>query len=592
MARLPQSAIAVALLLFSAAPVRADSSAVQQLHQLFAQAWERALEENPINASYLGDKRFNALWPDWSARALARERREDEDFLQQLQRIPVATLPAVEQLNYELFRRLYAHRMASYDFDARYRPLDQLNYSGSIQTLSEVAELLSFDTEQDYRDWIARLRTFGTPMDQVIALARTGIKHRNVQPRIVVERTLGQVKAQRVAADASPFFKPFLKFPASIPEDRTLELRQEGLTAVRDVVLPAFERLERFLTQEYLPASRASAGIWDTPQGAQFYQHNLEWFTTTPLNAEQIHRIGLNEVARIRAEMDQVIATVGFKGTFAQFLQYLRTDSRFHYSDPHKLMQSYMVTAKRIDPLLTQYFGRLPRTPYGVREIPASTAADTTTAYYQPCSPDGRRPGYFYVNLYRPDQRPTYEIPVLTAHEAVPGHHIQQALAQEAGELPNFRRDFDATAFVEGWALYAESLGDEMGLYADPYDKFGQLTYEMWRAVRLVVDTGIHHKRWTRTQAIAYFKENAAKTELDIANEVDRYIAWPGQATAYKIGELKIKELRQRASQRLGTRFDLREFHDEVLRSGAVPLDVLERIVDAWIDKEEDADRH
>ncbi|MET0658930.1 MAG: DUF885 domain-containing protein [Steroidobacteraceae bacterium] len=585
MTRLPRLAIALAVLLVFAAPARAESSAVQQLHQLFAQAWESDLRENPLSASFLGDKRFNARWPDWSLQSLARERREDEEFLRQLQRIPVATLPADEQLNYELFRRLYEHRMALYDFATHLRPLDQLNYSGSIQTLSEVPELLPFDTEQDYRDWIARLRSFGTLMDQVIELARTGIKQRNVQPRVIMERTLGQVKAQRVAADASPFFKPFREFAASIPEERRVELRREGSAAVTEVVLPAFERLERFITQEYLPASRTSVGIWDTPQGAQFYHHSLGWFTTTPHEAEQIHQIGLAEVARIRADMDKVIARVGFKGSFAQFLEYLRTDSRFHYSDAQQLMQTYMVTAKRIDPLLTQYFGRLPRTPYGVRAIPASTAADTTTAYYQPGSRDGRRPGYFYVNLYRPDQRPTYEIPVLTAHEAVPGHHIQQALAQEAGELPNFRRDFDATAFVEGWALYAESLGDEMGLYADPYDKFGQLTYEMWRAVRLVVDTGIHHERWTRAQAITFFKENTAKTELDIVNEVDRYIAWPGQATAYKIGELKIKELRQRASQRLGTRFDLREFHDEVLRSGAVPLDVLERIVDAWIER-------
>ena len=583
MERTHRTAIVVVLLLLWHVPARADESAVEQLHQLFAQAWERDLRENPLSASYLGDKRYNALWPDWSAQALAREQREQQALLQQLQQIPVGTLPAAEQLNYELFRRLYVHRIALYDFNAHYRPLDQLNYSGSIQTLSELPEVLSFDSEQDYRDWTTRLRTFGTPMDQVIALARTGIKVHNVQPRIIMERTLSQVKAQHVAPEASPFFKPFQQFPASIPAARQAELRRDGLAAVRDVVLPAFARLEQFITREYLPAGRMSAGIWDTPQGAQYYQHSLDWFTTTPLTAEQIHQIGLDEVARIRAEMDKVIASVGFKGNFAQFLEYLRTDPRFHYSDPQLLLQKYMVMAKRIDPLLPRYFGKLPRTPYGVREIPASTAPDTTTAYYQPSSADGRRPGYFYVNLYRPDQRPTYEIPVLTAHEAVPGHHVQQALAQEAGELPNFRRDFDATAFVEGWALYAESLGDEMGLYADPYDKFGQLTYEMWRAVRLVIDTGIHHKRWTREQAIAFFKDNTAKTELDIVNEVDRYIAWPGQATAYKIGELKIQELRRRASDRLGARFDLREFHDEVLRSGAVPLDVLERGVDEWI---------
>jgi uncharacterized protein (DUF885 family) len=584
--------IAVLALMLPHAPTRAADSAVQQLHQLFERAWQEDLQEDPVYASYLGDNRYNAQWRDWSEQAQARARARHAGILRELGRIDRAALPPPERLNQELFRRLYAHRIALYDFGARHRPLDQLNYSGSIQTLSELTEVLSFEREQNYLDWIARLRDFGALMDQVIALARTGIKTRNVQPCIIVERTLGQVKAQRVAPEASPFFKPFTAFPASIPLSRQDSLRREGLTAVRDAVLPAFARLERFIIEEYLPASRMTVGIWDTPKGEQYYQHCLEWFTTTSLTAEQIHQIGVAEVARIRSAMNDIIAKVEFKGTFLRFLEYLRTDPRFHYSDPQRLLEAYTVMAKRIDPLLPRYFGRLPRTPYGVREIPASTAPDTTTAYYQPSSADGRRPGYFYVNLYRPEQRPKYEIPVLTAHEAVPGHHIQQALAQEAGELPNFRRDFDATAFVEGWALYAEHLGDEMGLYADPYDKFGQLTYEMWRAARLVVDTGIHHKRWTREQAIAFFKENTAKSELDIVNEVDCYIAWPGQATAYKIGELKIKELRHRAQQRLGERFDLREFHDEILSRGAVPLDILERMMNEWIERKTDQNSH
>jgi len=382
---------------------------------------------------------------------------------------------------------------------------------------------------------------------------------------------------------ASPFYAPLKRMPAVIPAADQQRLSAAARQAIEQGVVPAYRRLQSFVESEYLPGCRKSVGIWDTPGGADWYQQRVRWFTTTALTAEEIHEIGLREVARIRGEMMKVIERVGFQGNFEEFLQFLRTDPRFRYTDPQELLQAYLVMSKRIDPLLPQYFGRLPRMPYGVRPIPAESAPDTTTAYYQPPSMDGRRAGYYYVNLYKPEERPTYEIPVLSIHEAVPGHHLQIALAQELGEQPKFRRNLEATAYTEGWALYSESLGEEMGLYADPYDKFGQLTYEMWRAVRLVVDTGIHHKRWTREQAIEFFKANAAKSELDIVNEIDRYISWPGQALAYKTGELRIKELRARATAALGPKFDIREFHDVVLGSGAVPLDVLESNVDEWL---------
>jgi len=353
--------------------------------------------------------------------------------------------------------------------------------------------------------------------------------------------------------------------------------------AIRDQVIPAFRRLNVFLEKEYLPKCRTTIGIWDTPNATEFYRNRIAWFTTTNLTADEIHDIGLREVERIRSEMRTIAEQTGFRGGLPEFFIKLRSDPRFKIDNPDDLLRAYQAQSKRVDPLLPKFFGKLPRTPYGVRAIPAASAPDTTSAYYQPSSPDGRRPGYFTVNLYKPAERPTYEIPALTLHESVPGHHLQIALAYELGELPKFRREFEATAFVEGWALYSESLGDEMGLFTDPYDKFGQLTFEMWRALRLVIDTGIHHKRWNREQAIALFKANTAKSDIEIENEVDRYIAWPGQALAYKLGQLKIRELRTLAEKQLGERFDVREFHDLVLGSGAVPLDVLEGNVKLWL---------
>lgn len=567
---------------------RAGDDAVAQLHALFDAAWEADLRDDPRAATQLGDKRFNAQWADHSLAAWARRKKDYEATLQSLSRIDAAALPAAERLNYELFRRMYRDRLDNYAFNAHLRPLDQLNYSEGILTANEVSEVIHFAGMRDYEDWIARLRGMGTYVDQTLELLRAGVQQKNTQPRVIVERVLKQLQAQLVDDPThSPFYAPFRELDAPgasalSPEQRST-LVGNAQQAIRTHVVPAYRRLQAYLTREYLPAARATIGIWDTPQGAEFYRNRVHWFTTTRISPEEVHALGLSEVARIRAEMEKIVAQLKFDGGFAAFLQHLRTAPQFRYTNGDDLLRAYTVMAKRIDPLLPEYFGKLPRTPYGVRPIPAANAPDTTVAYYQPPSADGRRAGYFYVNLYQPGERPTYEIPVLTAHEAVPGHHLQQALAKEQGELPEFRRDFEATAYVEGWALYAESLGGEMGLYADPYDKFGQLTYEMWRAVRLVIDTGLHAKRWTRQQAIDYFKANAAKSELDIVNEVDRYIAWPGQATAYKIGELKIQDLRRQAAQQLGDKFELREFHDVVLGSGAVPLDVLEQNVAAWL---------
>lgn len=558
----------------------ATSSATKELHALFESEWERGLRENPVGASYQGDSRYDDRWADLSVGALARSHAADRAVLESLERIPPDRLSEADRLNRNLFARQYRGEIDAYEWGLRYLPITQRR---GVQTAHQLTEILPFKTVQDYENWIARLGSLDTYVDQTIELMREGMRRGLVQPRVIMERVPAQIAKQVVTDPAeSPFYAPFRKMPDSIPAADQERLRSAARRAIEQDVLPAYVRLQKFFNEQYLPACRDTVGVWDTPGGADWYQERVRWFTTTDLTADEVHEIGLKEVARIRGEMQKVIERVGFKGSFAEFLHFLRTDPQFRYTDPDQLLQAYLAMAKRVDPLLPQYFGRLPRMPYGVRPIPMESAPDTTTAYYQQPSMDGRRAGYYYVNLYKPEERPTYEIPVLTIHEAVPGHHLQIALAQELGEQPKFRRDFEATAFVEGWALYSESLGEEMGFYDDPYAKFGQLTYEMWRAVRLVVDTGLHHKRWTREQAIEFFKANAAKSELDIVNEIDRYISWPGQALAYKIGELRIKELRAAATQALGPKFDLREFHDVVLGSGAVPLDVLEANVKAW----------
>src|SRR5687768_3593455 len=372
--------------------------------------------------------------------------------------------------------------------------------------------------------------------------------------------------------------------PAGIPQAEKDRLTAAAKTAIQTVGVPAYQRFEKFLREVYLPAARDSVGIADTPDGDLYYRNRIKLYTTIDnITATQIHNTGLAEVKRIRAEMEKTLEGINFLGNLDQFLVFLRTDDRFFYKTPEELLAAYEKTARAIEPQLPKLFGRLPKTPFGVRAIPAASAPTTTTAYYQPPSLDGSRPGNYYVNLYKPESRPIWEIEALTAHESVPGHHLQIALQYELQGLPEFRRNAGYTAFVEGWALYAESLGSELGLYTDPFSKIGQLNYDMWRAVRLVVDTGMHSFGWTRDQAIYYFKQNTGKSDQDIQNEVDRYISWPGQALGYKIGQLKIQALRAEAEKALGSRFDIRAFHDQILGNGALPLSVLETQTRDWI---------
>ncbi|MEZ5515276.1 MAG: DUF885 domain-containing protein [Steroidobacteraceae bacterium] len=569
------------ILVSPALAAAAGQDAQTALAGLFERAWQRDLADNPLTASYFGDRRFEDRLPDLSAAAIARRDAADRQVLIELGRIERAVLTTDEQLSYDLFRREYDGRVAA----QRFKPwLYEIRPSDGPQALSEVAELLPFQTAADYRNWIARLTAIGPYLRQYESILQLAIRERRTQPRVIMEKALVQLQKQLVGEpEQSPFFKPFERMPASILAAERAQLSAAGRTAIQVHVLPAYRQFEQFFRTRYLPATRTSVGIWDTPEGQDFYRNRAALHTTTTLTPDEIHSLGLSEVARIRAEMQQVMAAVGWQGTLQEFFVHLRTDPKFYFQSQQELFEAYASTAKRIDPELVRLFGVLPRTPYGVRPIPDTSAPNTTTAYYQGPALDGSRPGYYYVNLYRPEVRPKYEIEVLTIHEAVPGHHLQIALAQEQQSLPQFRRNASITAYVEGWALYSESLGEELGLYRDPYSRFGYLTYDMWRAVRLVVDTGIHAKKWTREQAIDYFKDNAAKTEADIVNEIDRYISWPGQALAYKIGQLRIRGLRTEAEQTLGEKFDVRAFHDQLLEAGALPLDVLEARTRAWI---------
>jgi uncharacterized protein (DUF885 family) len=541
--------------------------AAQELEKLLEQEWERSLRVSPIFASTMGDKRYAQRWPDLSPAALERDYNDTKAALARLRALPPTPRQAVDRA---IFERMLSEQIEEYELGWRFVPV---NMRDGIQNTADIANLLDLSEERDARDWLARLRAFPGYMDQTIALMREGMRRKLVQPKIVIQRVPAQIDRQ---LQSNPFLPPFAR--------HNEKLRNEAKGVIDSAVLPALARFKQFLEKEYLPACYDGVGIWQAPEGAKLYAYFARSFTTTALTPDEIHETGLREVARIRDEMYSIQRKVGFAGTLPEFFRYLRTEPRFYYANANELLEGYRATAKRIDPTLVKLFRKLPRTPYGVEPIPAEIAPDTTAAYYQPPAGDGSRAGMYHVNLYKPEMRPKWEMMALSLHEAVPGHHTQIAYAQEMGEVPKFRR-FQAsfTAYVEGWALYAESLGDELGLYDDPYAKFGQLTYEMWRAVRLVVDTGIHHKRWSRQQAIDYFLANAPKTELDVTNEIDRYIGWPGQALGYKIGELKIKELRRRAQEKLGARFDVRAFHDVVLSTGAVPLDVLENRVMDWV---------
>jgi uncharacterized protein (DUF885 family) len=582
----PSALLACSLLICSVNGAAGQDTASTALKQLLDDAWEDALREDPLFATYYGDRRYNDRLPQVGLADQERQLASQRKFLERLKTIDRAKLTREDQINYDIFARLTEDTIAEAGFQTYLMPIT--NRSGFHVEFPELFQNVPLQTVQDYENYIARLNAFDAFVQQHIELMRRGIVAGMTLPADVLRGYAEPLDAQILDDPTqSLLFTPFKdsEFPDRITAEERTKLTAAGREAIAASVVPGYRRMLEFMRGEYVPAARGTIGASALPNGREFYRHRVRRFTTLDLTPQEVHDRGLSEVRRIRNEMEEIMRRVDFKGDFAAFVEFLRTDPRFYVDTPEELMKEVSLVLKKMDGQLPKLFKTLPRMPYGIREVPDYIAPATTTAYYQGPAGDGTRAGFYYVNTFNLKARPLYEIEALSLHEAVPGHHLQIALQQELQGLPPMRRFAGFTAFIEGWGLYSERLGLETGFYEDPYSDFGRLSYEMWRACRLVVDTGMHYLGWSRQQAIDFMAANSALTILNITNEVDRYISWPGQAIAYKTGELKIRELRARAEDRLGGKFDVREFHDVVLGSGAVPLTVLEANVEEWVER-------
>ncbi|HEY2294054.1 MAG TPA: DUF885 domain-containing protein [Thermoanaerobaculia bacterium] len=566
----------------AAGPSPAPAGESERLHRLFDRAWEDKLRLTPEFATYIGFPGHNDRWSDFSPAGIERRHALAREQLKELQSIDRGRLTPVEQVYADLFRRRLEGQIEGFRFPVEQTVLTQ--YDGVQLDVPRTFALAPVATLHDCEDLLARLSALPALVDQDLALLEKGLAAGVTPPRSLMLGVPDQVRAL-VPDDPvrSPLLARFRQIPDSVPPDDQIRLRQAALDAYEKKAAPAFRKLLRYLIETYIPSTRESLGLGALPGGGEWYAYAVRRATTTDLTPKQIHEIGLAEVKRIRTEMEKIIAGTGFQGGFADFVRFLHTDPRFFYEKPEDLVEGYRAIAGRADLKVASLFGTHPGLSYQVVPIPAETARLKATAYYEPGSVAMGRPGTCFVNTYDLKARPKWEMEALALHECTPGHHLQVSLAQEIKGVPKVLNYHDYTAFVEGWGLYAETLGDEMGFYSDPYFKFGQLSYEMWRAVRLVVDTGIHSQGWAKPQAIEYFRENTAQDDRAIEAEINRYIAEPGLALAYKVGELKIKALRAFAQKELGPAFDLRAFHNEVLRHGAVPLDLLEQNVKAWM---------
>lgn len=558
-------------------------SADQQFEQLMDEHWDWYTSQYPTFATSLGIRDYDDKLSDPSLGAYEARITRQKTFLTQFQAVDLGALSEANQLNHALMVLNLGYEIEAANFGDKYMLIT--NRGGPHMSLTRLPTRLPFFSKADYVSYVTRLSVMPETLEKATDTLRSGLKAGWVQPCAPMMGYESSISAHIVDSTDSVFIQPFANKPATMGQDDFDTLKAKALTTIETQIIPAFKTFQTFYKNEYAPQCRDQVGTSSVPEGAEYYAYRTRMFTTTKMTPEQVHKTGLLEVARIRAEMQEVKQQANFEGTFAQWLAFLRTDEQFYFKTGQERLDAAAVIGKKIDGALPQLFTKFPRMPWGLKEIPLDIAEKTTTAYYQRPAGDGSRAGFYFVNTTKLDTRPSYELEALSLHEAVPGHHFQIALSQEL-DLPNFRKFGGFTAFIEGWGLYSERLGLEVGFYQTPYSNMGRLSYEMWRACRLVVDTGMHAKGWTRQQSIDYMAENSALSLNNITTEVDRYITWPGQALAYKIGELKIRELRSFAEAELGDAFDVRYFHDKVLENGAVPLSVLEDIVEKWVAEE------
>ncbi|HJR62261.1 MAG TPA: DUF885 domain-containing protein [Gemmatimonadaceae bacterium] len=578
--------LALVVLLASALPLpcaaQQGSQGAARLRALMEAAWEFELRDNPLMATRAGDHRYDDRLPGMSSTDLARRRDSVRAYLTRLAAIDRRALQRQDQVSAAMLELRLRTQLEELDGEEDRIPI--LVDAGFHIGLAQLPSYAPRQTVKDVESYIARLRQTPRYFREHIALMRRGMATKFTMPRVVLDGYEVTI-ASHVVDDPTRgvFYRPLTQLPDAMPEADKERLRAAAAAAIRDSVVPAYREFLTFMTGEYIPAARTTIAASDLPDGRAYYVRQVRKYTTLNLSPDSIHALGLAEVARIEAEMEQAMRRTGFTGTMADFLRMLRTDARFYPTTPDELLRQASWIAKRMDGKLPSLFKTLPRQPYGVEPVPEHLAPKYTAGRYVGAPTGGVEAAKYWVNTYNLPSRPYYSLEALTLHEAVPGHHLQSALAQELEDLPDFRRHTYLSAFGEGWGLYSERLGLEAGFYTDPYSDFGRLTYEMWRACRLVVDTGIHWKGWTRDQVLKYMADHTALSLHEVRTETDRYISWPAQALAYKLGELKIRELRARAERSLGARFDIREFHDAVLRNGSVPLPVLEAEIDAYI---------